>query len=269
MGRLRAPLPPTPPTALARRASGAPPSGRSAVVSLHQRTLLGAGEPEIDAGAAFERIRLDDESWVDVAREWLHGADSLLDLLVDQVEWKQGKRWMYERMVDDPRLSRWFPAGEPVPHPVLEDARRELGAHYDVRFGSVGLNYYRDGADSVAWHADRELRELEDTRVAILTLGARRPFLIRPKGGGSSIDIKPGSGDLLVMGGRCQMDWEHNVPKSARVTGPRISCSWRWMRSPAAVYDELPLPPASRASKPRRDAAPRRRGRVAHSPRPG
>ena len=123
---------------------------------------------------------------------------------------------MYERMVDDPRLSRWFPAGVPAPHPVLDAARRGLGARYGVPFGSVGLNYYRDGDDSVAWHSDKELRELDDTRIAILTLGPRRAFLIRSKQGGKSRDIKPGPGDLLVMGGRAQMDWEHNVPKRAR-----------------------------------------------------
>jgi alkylated DNA repair dioxygenase AlkB len=194
-----------------------------------QGTLLGAGQPDIDTGAAFERVQLDEHSWVDIAREWMHGADSLLVALLERVEWKQGKRWMYERMVDDPRLSRWYPSGEAVPHPALDVARRALEARYDVRFGSVGLNYYRDGKDSVAWHRDRELRELEDTRIAILTLGARRPFLLRPRGRGRSRDFKPGSGDLLVMGGRCQMDWEHNVPK-VRHAGPRVSCSWRWMR---------------------------------------
>ena len=73
---------------------------------LHQRTLLGAGEPEIDAGATFERVQLDEQSWVDVTRDWMRGADSLFDALIERVEWKQGKRWMYERMVDDPRLSR-------------------------------------------------------------------------------------------------------------------------------------------------------------------
>jgi alkylated DNA repair dioxygenase AlkB len=200
---------------------------------LLQGTLLGGGEPEIDAGATFERVDLDDHSWVDVAREWLRGADTLLDVLLARVEWKQGKRWMYERMVDDPRLSRWFPEGVPVPHPALDAARAALTDRYGVPFGSVGLNYYRDGDDSVAWHSDKELRELDDTRIAILTLGARRAFLIRSKRGGKSRDIKPGPGDLLVMGGRAQMDWEHNVPKTRRAVGPRISCSWRWMRASA------------------------------------
>jgi alkylated DNA repair dioxygenase AlkB len=196
---------------------------------LHQRTLLGGGEPEVDAGATFERVHLDDNSWVEVAREWMRGADTLLDALVDVVDWKQSRRWMYERMVDDPRLSRLYPADEPVPHPALDDAKRALEQRYGVTFGSVGLNYYRDGNDSVAWHRDRELRELEDTLIAILSLGTRRPFLIRPRERGPSRDFKPGAGDLLVMGGRSQMDWEHNVPKVRRA-GPRISCSWRWTR---------------------------------------
>ena len=169
--------------------------------------------PRSIAGAAFERLHLDDRSWVDVARDWLRGADTLFDALVETVPWTQGKRWMYERMVDDPRLSCWFPPSEPLPHPALAAVKLELERRYDVPFGSVGLNYYRDGNDSVAWHCDRELREREDTRIAILTLGSRRPFLLRPRGGGHSRNLMPGAGDLLVMGGRCQMDWEHNVPK--------------------------------------------------------
>jgi alkylated DNA repair dioxygenase AlkB len=195
--------------------------------------LLGGGEPRIRDNARFERIDLDEQSWIDVAREWLLGADSLLDVLLECVEWKQGRRRMYDRTLDDPRLSHWFTRDEPLPHPAL----RAIGAALDARLG-VGLfgpacNYYRDGNDSVAWHADRELRELADTRIAILTLGACRPFLVRPAGGGRSRNLAPASGDLLVMGGACQMHWEHAVPKT-RHAGPRVSCSWRWVSRPVA-----------------------------------
>jgi alkylated DNA repair dioxygenase AlkB len=196
-------------------------------VTPYQTTLLGAGDPVVDAAVPFERMRLDDHSWVDVARGWLHGADTLLDALIERVDWQQHRRWMYERMVDDPRLSRWLGADEPLPHPGLADVRSALEARYGVPLGGIGLNYYRDGHDSVASHRDRELRHLEDTLIAIVTLGARRPFLIRPKGGGKSRDISPASGDLLVMCGRTQVNWEHGVPKVKRA-GPRISVTWRW-----------------------------------------
>jgi alkylated DNA repair dioxygenase AlkB len=193
----------------------------------HQISFLGAGDPAVAAGARFERIRLGEHAWIDRADELLVGSDTLLVALAESVDWQQGRRWMYERMVDDPRLSRWYRRSDSPPHPVLADARDALEARYGVPLRGPALNYYRDGRDSVAPHADRELRVLDDTLVAILTLGARRPFLMRPKGGGRSRDLSPGSGDLLVMGGRTQLDWEHAVPKVA-FAGPRISVSWRW-----------------------------------------
>jgi alkylated DNA repair dioxygenase AlkB len=196
-----------------------------------QGTLLGAEGPTIDDSVTVTRLELDDTSWVDLGRAWLRGADTLLDALVATVPWRQGRRHMYGRMVDDPRLSRWYPESEELPHPALAQIRAALSARYGVPFASGGLNYYRDGRDSVAPHRDRELRDVDDSRVAIVTLGAARPFLIRPRNGGRSRDVRPGSGDLLVMGGHTQADWEHAVPK-VRSAGPRVSISLRWAAAP-------------------------------------
>jgi alkylated DNA repair dioxygenase AlkB len=191
-----------------------------------QRTLLGDGAPRLDPEAPTERVTLDDRSWVDVVRAWLLGADTLFDALAATVPWRHGRRWMYDRMVDEPRLTRGYSGDESLPHPVLGEIRAALSQRYRRRFGGVFLNYYRDGHDSVAFHRDRELRELEEGLVAIVTLGATRPFLFRPRSGGRSIDVRPGSGDLIVMRGRCHCDWEHGVPKVA-AAGPRISASTR------------------------------------------
>ena len=68
-------------------------------MSTLQRTLLGTGEPALDDHARFERIELDDASWIDVARDWLLGADTLLDALIRDVDWRQGHRRMYDRIV--------------------------------------------------------------------------------------------------------------------------------------------------------------------------
>jgi alkylated DNA repair dioxygenase AlkB len=200
-----------------------------------QGTLLGADEPRVAADPIFERLELGDGSWVDVSRGWLHGADTMLDDLAGSIDWRQGRRWMYDRMLDDPRLSRFFRVGAPTAHPECAAIRASLEDHYDVRFGGWGFNYYRDGRDSVAWHSDRELRHLDRTLVAIVTLGAARPFLIRPRGGGPSTDIHPGSGDLLVMGGRAQAACEHAVPKVA-AAGPRISVMLRWTAGKATHH---------------------------------
>jgi len=200
------------------------------VVVAHQRSLFAGGDPAVAPSPVYERVPLDAGSWVDLARGWLSGADMLLDHLAGSVEWHQGRRRMYDRTVDDPRLSCWFRDRDEIPHPAMSEIRATLETRYQVRLGAVGLNYYRDGRDSVAFHRDRELRELDDTLIAIVTLGARRPFLVRPLGGGASRDLAPASGDLLVMGGACQQRFEHGVPKLARC-GPRISMTWRWARA--------------------------------------
>lgn len=195
-----------------------------------QGSLFAGGPANVRSDAPFERIDLGGGSWVDVARGWLGGTDELMSRLAGEVDWRHHRRWMYDRMVDEPRVSRWYRAGEELPDPALGAFRKAVGRRYQVRFGAVGLNYYRDGRDSVAFHADRELRHLDETLVAIVTLGSARPFLLRPSGGGRSIDLRPGSGDLLVMGGTCQLHWEHSVPKVAAGAGPRISASIRWAR---------------------------------------
>ncbi|MBM3658931.1 MAG: alpha-ketoglutarate-dependent dioxygenase AlkB, partial [Actinobacteria bacterium] len=125
-----------------------------------QGTLLGGGAPRLAPTPAFERIRLDAHSWVDVAREWLVGGDTVLEHLVEVVPWRQSRRRMYGEIVDEPRLSKWYRHDEPLPHPVLAPVRHALDERYQVRLGSYGMNYYRNGRDSVAWHRDTEMRHL-------------------------------------------------------------------------------------------------------------
>jgi alkylated DNA repair dioxygenase AlkB len=195
------------------------------VVTALQGSLLGDGEPHLDPSPAFDRVDLDARSWVDVSRDWLVGGDSLFEELARTVRWRRRRRWMYDRMVDEPRLTHAMGTDDTV-HPVLRRIRGALVARYTTSFGGVFANYYRDGDDSVAFHRDRELRHEGPALIAIVSLGAARPFLLRPLGGGRSVDVRPGSGDLLVMRGRCHCNWEHGVPKVAAV-GPRISLSLR------------------------------------------
>ncbi|WP_425411416.1 alpha-ketoglutarate-dependent dioxygenase AlkB [Longispora albida] len=65
-----------------------------------------------------------------------------------------------------------------------------------------------------------------DALVPVLSLGATRRFLLKPRQGGRSIALSPASGDLVVMGGRCQRDWRHCVPKQTTPTGARVSVNF-------------------------------------------
>ena len=202
---------------------------------LVQESLLDvAGEPALGSlGASVQRIPLTRGAWVDLRPGWLEGSAAVFGELTAAVPWRAERRHMYDRVVDVPRLLCFYGEGEPLPHPLLGAALGALNGHYGAELGepfrTAGLCLYRDGRDSVAWHGDTTGRgSREDTMVAILSLGAPRALALRPRGGGGpSRRYEVGHGDLLVMGGSCQRTWEHAVPKTAQVTGPRISVQFR------------------------------------------
>jgi alkylated DNA repair dioxygenase AlkB len=193
----------------------------------------------LDRDVAVERLQLDDTSWVDVARGWLAGADDLYAALLEDVAWQGSTLYRYDHVIEENRLGSFWTRGRPLPHEALAVTTRALQARYKVMFEGFGMIQYRDGRDGQAFHRDTDMKWLDDTIVAILTLGARRPWLLRPKtarhtladGKGATHDLCPGSGDLIVMGGKCQSDWEHSVPYLGRQhVGVRISIQWRHAR---------------------------------------
>ncbi|MEQ6903518.1 alpha-ketoglutarate-dependent dioxygenase AlkB [Nocardioides sp. YIM 152588] len=197
-----------------------------------QGTLF-APDPALAAPdtAGIERRSLGDGAWLDVARAWLPRPDEVFAALTERVPWRAERRQMYDRVVDVPRLVHTYMIGEDLPHPMLTAARETLSTHYAEELGepfrTAGCCYYRDGRDSVAWHGDTIGRGgTHDTMVAIVSVGDPRRLCLRPRGGGESIAVEMGHGDLVVMGGSCQRTWEHAVPKVA-AAGPRISVQFR------------------------------------------
>jgi alkylated DNA repair dioxygenase AlkB len=193
-----------------------------------QPSLLDGGAIEVDHGfAGVARRELDHGAWVDQQPGWCRGADELFARLLEHTPWRGRTVHMYDRVVAEPRLThRWLLDEGPPPPDDLREMARVLSDRYRVRFRQVGVNLYRDGTDSVAWHGDRVARELPEAVVALVSLGAIRPFRLRPTGGGPSLLFRPGPGDLLVMGGSCQRTWQHAVPK-CRGAGPRMSVQFR------------------------------------------
>jgi alkylated DNA repair dioxygenase AlkB len=175
----------------------------------------------------LRRRELVEGAWVDHVPGWCGGADALFARLLRETRWTGREVRMYERVVPEPRLThRWRLDDGPPPPAELREMAGVLSERYGVGFTQVGVNLYRDGADSVAWHGDRVARELPEAVVALVSLGAARPFRLRRPGGGPSIGYLPGPGDLLVMGGSCQRTWQHAVPKT-RAAPPRISIQFR------------------------------------------
>lgn len=192
-----------------------------------QRTLLGAGPCRVVAEPRFVRHQLDPCCWVDRVEGFLVGADSLFDEVERAFAWVQGRRLMYGRWLDEPRLTAELELGDPEVPAVVGRAAEVLEGHYGRAFGGLFCNLYRSGADSVAWHADRIGRRTVDPLVAIVSLGGPRLFAIREASGheGTRRWLLH-SGDLLVMGGASQHHWEHSVPKAAGAPS-RISLTTR------------------------------------------
>jgi alkylated DNA repair dioxygenase AlkB len=213
-----------------------------------QLGLFGQEAPSIDrCFGKLVRTELACGAWFDYAPGWLAGHAAVMETLVASIRWRREQREMYQRMLEVPRLYAVLPE-DGAGHPVLELMRQALSEKYASAFSRLSLGYYRDGRDSVAWHGDRIARELPQAVVATVSVGTPRRFLLRRVGGGRSLALSLGWGDLLVMGGSCQRTWQHCVPKVKRAA-PRVAIMFRpaWVPPSAPEGAGSPSARATRA----------------------
>lgn len=157
----------------------------------------------------------------DVAARWFAA-------LRDGIGWQSQRRPMYDRVVDVPRLTAsWWLDDPELPAPLAEAAallRPALGHP----FNAVGLNFYRDGRDSVALHNDKLHSLVPGHPIALLSLGAPRRMAIRAKPPAKQVQrIELATGSLLVMSHASQHTHEHGIAKTATPVGERISLAFR------------------------------------------
>lgn len=157
--------------------------------------------------------------------------------LRDGIDWQSMRRPMYDRVVDVPRLVAFHRLDSPdLPQPLGDIAacvRAELGQP----FNAVGLNYYRDGNDSVAPHNDKLDSLVPGHPIALLSLGATRRMTIRAKAlprAAIHIDLEPGS--LLVMSHLSQSHYDHGIPKTRDDVPPRMSLAFRVRRERSVSF---------------------------------
>jgi len=207
-------------------------------MSREQLALFGNDAPAFDPSfAALQRRELGSGAWMEHAPGWLAGHATLFQALLASTRWRSEQREMYERVVEVPRRYAVFPADGPA-HPIVWAVQEALSRRYGESFERVSAALYRNGADSVAFHGDYVARRMEQALVASVSLGAPRRLLLRPTGGGRSIALSLGWGDLFVMGGTCQRTYQHAVPKVVHAE-PRIVVMYRprWTEeSPSAQY---------------------------------
>jgi alkylated DNA repair dioxygenase AlkB len=145
-----------------------------------------------------------------------------------EVAWKGGRRLMYEREVDVPRLRAHFRLDAPDLPLALREARIAVATVVAAPFDSVGLNLYRDQHDSVAPHNDKLADLVRGQPIALLSLGATRRMTIRAKQPPRHVlNIELEAGSLLVMSWATQLHYDHAIPKQRTPLEPRISLAFR------------------------------------------
>lgn len=168
-------------------------------------------------------------------------SDMLYSQLMKNINWMDTKVTVYGKEHDTPRLTAWY--GDPGtdytysglkmnPFPWTNDLlfiKEKTDKEADVNFNSVLLNLYRTGKDSVGWHRDNEKEFGINPVIASVSFGETRPFHLKHKFKKNieKLIIPLTHGSLLIMKGKTQHYWEHQIPKTAKNISPRINLTFR------------------------------------------
>lgn len=163
--------------------------------------------------------------------------ETQLKPLIDSIPWEQRTIKVYGKEFPQPRLTSWMGDSaytySGIVHlaqalPVaVKQLKHVVEQTTGAQFNSVLANLYRDGNDSVSWHSDDEIELGAEPVIASLSFGAFRDFKVRHKATKEITKFTLGHGDLLVMSGRSQADYQHCVPKTTKVVGPRLNLTFR------------------------------------------
>jgi len=166
-------------------------------------------------------------------------ADLLLILLREELDWQAESIRIAGREIQVPRLVCWYGDTQahyrysgvdhrPLPWTTaLQALRVRVETRCQRRLNSVLCNLYRDGRDSMGWHADNERELGSNPFIASLSLGAERRFDLRHNRTGEVLHLPLTHGSLLLMGGSLQHYWRHRIAKQSGIVEPRINLTFR------------------------------------------
>lgn len=184
------------------------------------------------------RLDLGEGAWVELVSGWCADEAALFVRLVEELAWEERTIVIFGKPVLQPRLVAWAGerpyrySGRTLPPRPLSEAlasiRARVEAHAGQRFDHVLVNRYRDGKDSMGWHADAEAELGPSPTIASVSLGSPRRFVLRhAREKARLFEARLGRGALLLMGGTSQHLYRHAVPKEAAAGGERINVTLR------------------------------------------
>jgi alkylated DNA repair dioxygenase AlkB len=190
------------------------------------------------------RRELGDGGWVMLLEGVVSDHELRMARMVETLPLRQEDVRVAGRIVRTPRLTSWH--GDPgcayaysgrsfEPEAWTEELaqmRDRLEPICGLRFNSVLANYYRDGDDAMGAHSDDEPElgpSRDDVRIASVSLGARRRFVLRHRRTKETLELSLGEGSVLVMGGTLQRFYKHHVPRTRTCVGPRLNLTYRFV----------------------------------------
>ncbi len=167
--------------------------------------------------------------------------DHYFQQLQQLLHWRQLEIRMFGRDILQPRLQAWYGEKEyrysgltmqPLPwNAPLLSLKQRCEDRVETRFNTVLANLYRTGSDYMGWHADNEKELGENPVIASVSLGGSRRFVLRHRQTREKFELELSNGSLLIMAGRTQDTWEHQVPKTQRRVAPRINLTYRMIKN--------------------------------------
>jgi len=168
--------------------------------------------------------------------------DAVFDQLLHTIDWKQDEILMFGKKIITKRKVGWYgdlpfvytyshSAKKALPwNDVLKNIKSIAEKHTGKSFNSCLLNLYHDGQEGMSWHSDDEDTLEPDASIVSISFGAARKFSFQHKTNKTSQSILLENGSLLVMESNVQKNWLHALPKSKRISSPRINLTFRTMK---------------------------------------
>ena len=167
-------------------------------------------------------------------------ANSAFDIFLDELEWRQHYIKIFGELLPQPRLTALYGNNDqsytysnltlkPLKFtPELLEIHQKLKELTKINFTHCLANLYRDGNDSMGWHADDEKELGENPVIASVSLGASRRFQLKHRSDPNlKYQLELEHGSLLLMAGTTQHFWKHQLPKTRKPVSPRINLTFR------------------------------------------
>lgn len=191
---------------------------------IKKETITGYEDLEIDL---YQDKRLDEKK------------DLWFKSCLHNLNWETGFIKIFGKTHQIPRLQAWYAdneieytySGKKLQRHnwnyLLLEIKERIESITSFKFNSVLANLYRDGNDSMGLHSDDEKELGKNPVIASLSLGESREIYFKHKNKKSNLVIPQASGQLMVMHGKTQKYWKHEIKKTKKIKKPRINLTFR------------------------------------------